>query len=241
MFEPGTKSLQNTSLNSTKAITESSIENNKALENLNNKLLEIMIDRGILASHLMSPLSKITNPQNTSQYKKVKVSSSNRINDLSKHNTIPITLHDNLLTFRDTGKEIELKGDLSKMISNKNYNVDLATLSDEKLMYDFAKEMKFDVKSPGNKFTRYETLMKLPKSQGLMISASGVSKTIFLSPDPHKMCNRLRLLLQELQAGITFDIINEQIIAIVDKLLEYKCLSNKQHKQLSIQCNLLHE
>ena len=71
IFEPVTKSLENTSENLTKAITESSVENNKTIENLNNKLLEILNDRGILASYLMSPLSKITNPENTSQFKLV--------------------------------------------------------------------------------------------------------------------------------------------------------------------------
>ena len=35
-FEPVTKSLENTSQNITKVITESSVKNNKALENLNN-------------------------------------------------------------------------------------------------------------------------------------------------------------------------------------------------------------
>ena len=62
------------------------------------------------------------------------------------HNSIPITLHDNLF-FRDTNKVFELKGDLLKMITNKNYNVGLASLSDKKLMYDFAKEMNFDTKA----------------------------------------------------------------------------------------------
>ena len=69
VFEPVTKSLNNTSENITKAITESSKDNNLALENLNNKLLEIMKDRGILATYLISPLSKITNPENTTQFK----------------------------------------------------------------------------------------------------------------------------------------------------------------------------
>ena len=55
---------------------------------------------------LMS-LSKTNNPENSSQFKRVKDSSSNRVNDLLIHNTIPITLYDNLLTFRDTGKEFE--------------------------------------------------------------------------------------------------------------------------------------
>ena len=60
----------------------------------------------------MSPLSQITNPENTTEFKLVKISSSNRVNDLLIHNSIPITLHDNLLTFRDTKKVFELKGDL---------------------------------------------------------------------------------------------------------------------------------
>ena len=156
-----------------------------------------MNDRGILATYLMSPLSKITNPENTTQFKLVKDANSKRVNDLKINNSIPITLYINMITFRDTGKEFELKGDLLKMITNKNYNVDLASLSDKKMMYDFAKEMHFDVKRIGNKSTRDRTLIKLLKSPGLMVSASGVSKTIFLSSDPDELCERLKLLLQE--------------------------------------------
>ena len=237
VFEPVTKSLETTSQGITKTITETSIKNNQAIENLNNRLLEIMNDRGILASYLMSPLSKLTNPENTSQFKLVKDSNSNRVNDLKINKTIPISLYNNMLTFRDTGKEFELKGDLSKMITNKNYNVDLASLQDKKLMYDFAKEMNFDLKAPGNKSTRDRTLIKLLKSAAIM--ASGVSKKIFLSSDPDELCDRLKLLLQEKQAGNNSNIINEEIVAIVDKLLEYKCISKKEHKQILFKCNLL--
>ena len=48
---------------------ETSIKNNNALENLNDKLLEISNDRGIIASCLFSPLSKIIRPEHTSQFK----------------------------------------------------------------------------------------------------------------------------------------------------------------------------
>ena len=65
VFEPVTKSLENTPQDITKTITETFIRNNQAIENLNDKLLEIMNDRGIIASYLMSSLSKITNPENT--------------------------------------------------------------------------------------------------------------------------------------------------------------------------------
>ena len=107
-------------------------------------------------------------------------------------------------------------------------------------MYDFAKEMHFDLKAVGKKSTRDKTLIKLLKSPGLMVSASGVSKTLFLSSDLDELCERLKLLLQEKQAGNNSDIINQEIVAKVDKLLEYKCIciAQKQHKQILIKCNL---
>ena len=111
VFEPVTKPLDNT--------LETSIKNKQAIENLNNKLLEIMNDRGITATYLLSPLSKITNPENSGQFKLVKVSKSNRVKGFLIHNTIPITLRDNLLTFPDSDKTFELKGDLFEMITSK--------------------------------------------------------------------------------------------------------------------------
>ena len=204
LLEPVTKSLENTSQDITKFITENSMKNNQAIENLNYKLLEILNDRGKLASYLMSPLSKITNSGNTTQFKLVKDSNSNRVNDLKINKTIPITLYNNFLTFRDTGREFELKGELSKMITNKNYNVNLASLEDKKIMYDFGKEMNFGTKAQGNQSIRDRTLIKLLKSPRLMVSASGVSKTIFLSSDPDELCDRLKLLLEEKQAGNNF-------------------------------------
>ena len=189
VFKPLTDTLKKTSENITKTITESSINNNKAISDLNEKVLELMNHRGIIASYLMFPLSKIVNPENSTQFKLVDDSTSNRVNDLKINNSIPITLNNNLLTFRDTNKQFELKGDLLKMITNKNYNIDLASLSDKKLMYDFAKEMHFDERRVGNKFTRDKTLIKLLNSP--TIKASGISKTIYLSADPNELYDRL--------------------------------------------------
>ena len=239
VFEPLTDTIKNTSENITKTITEPSKENNQALENLNKKLLEIMNDRGKLASYLTAPLSKITNPENITQFKLVKASTSNRVNDLKINKTIPIIIYGNILTFRDTNKQFELNGDLLEMITNSKFNVDLASLSDKKLMYDFAIEMKFDTKALGNKSIRDRKLIKLLNTPGLMVSASVVSKTIFLSSDPNELCDRLELLLQEKHAGNNSDIINQEIVAIVDKLLEYKCISKKEHRQILLKCNLL--
>ena len=132
LFEPLTDTIKNTSKNISKTLSGTSVKNNQALENVNNRLLEIMNDRTILASYLIYLLSKKTNPEKSTQFKLVKDSNSNRLNDLLIRNSIPFTLFDNLLTFRDTGEVFELKGDLVKMITNKNYKVDHASLSDKK-------------------------------------------------------------------------------------------------------------
>ena len=56
-------------------------ENIKALSNLNDRVLAIMNDRGIIASYLILPLSKVTNPELTSQFTPVRDPSLNRVND----------------------------------------------------------------------------------------------------------------------------------------------------------------
>ena len=74
-----------------------------------------------------------------------------------------------------------------------------------------------------------------------MVSASGVSKRIILSCNHNELCDRLNLLLQEKEGGNNSDIFNQETIAMIDKLLEYKCIPKKEHKQFLIKCSLLHE
>ena len=84
-LEPVTNSIKDVSEEVTKTMTENSIKNNQALENIIHKFSEIMNDRGIIVSYLLSPLSKITNPENTSQCKIVEDSNSNRVKYLLIH------------------------------------------------------------------------------------------------------------------------------------------------------------
>ena len=112
-------------------------------------------------------------------------------------------------------------------------------------MYDFAKEMYFDVKATSNKFTRDRSIIRLLESPGLMNSASGVSSshkkksssnTMVLSCGPNELCDRIELILQEKQTGNNSNMINGEIIAVIDKLLGYRCISKKQHKILLVKC-----
>ena len=91
-----------------------------------------MNDWGMLATYLLCLLSKIDNPELTSQFTLVKGPDSNRVNDLLINKRIPVTLYNNLLTFRNADKKVELEEDFSEIIIIRNYNVDLVRLSDLK-------------------------------------------------------------------------------------------------------------
>ena len=213
----------------TKTITESSINNNKAIENLNEKILELMNDKGMIAPYLASSLVNLFKPENKSQFRLRKDLNSTKMNDFLIHGNIPVSLYSSMITFRDSKKTFKLDGDLLKVVTNlTNYkfNADHSSPQDKKLIYEFAKEMNYDTKSTDRPSIRQNSIIKVLESIAIM--ASGVSRTIILSSDPNELCDRLRLLLQEKHAGKTSDIINDEIVAIVDKLLEYKCISKKQ-------------
>ena len=236
-FKPMIDEIKNTSENITKTLTENSINNNKAIENLNEKILELMDEKGLIAPYLTSSLVNVFKPENKSQFRLKKDLNSTKINDFAINGGIPVTIFSNMITFRDSNKSFKLDGDLLETITNYDFNVDHSDQKDRKLIYEFAKEMNFNTRQKGNKSERDKSIKRLLNSPAIM--ASGISKTIFLSENPNELCDRLRLLLQEKHAGNNSDIINNEIVAIVDKLLEYKCISKKQHKQILIKCNLL--
>ena len=237
LFKPMTDVIKSTSKNITKTLTENAINNNKAIENLNEKILEMMDEKGMIAPYLVSSLSNVFNLENKSQFRLRKDPNSTKINDFLIHRGIPVTLFSDMITFRDSNKSFKLEGDLLKLITNHKFNAGHSSLQDKKLIYEFAKEMNYDIKSPGRPSIRHDSVVKILNSPAIM--ASGVSNIIILSSDPNELCDRLRLLLQEKHAGNNSDLINNEIITIVDKLLEYKCISKKQHKQILIKCNLL--
>ena len=225
VFEPLTDTLKKTSEKITKTITENSINNNKAISDLNEKIFELMNDKGMIAPYLTTSLVEVFKKDNKSQFRLRKDNSSTKMNDFLIHGTLPVTIFSIMITFRDSNKSFRLEGDLLKLITNHKFNADHSSPKDKKLIYEFAKEMNYDTKSTGRPSTRLTSIIKILESPAIM--ASGISKTIILSSDPNELCDRLRLLLQEKHAGNNSDIINDEIVAIIDKLLEYKCIAKK--------------
>ena len=105
-------------------------------------------------------------------------------------------------------------------------NVSHSNPQDQKLIYEFGKEMNFNIKQKGRKTNRDKSVIKILKSPA--ITASGIS-TVFSPSDPNELCDKLRILLQEKKTGKISDRNTDEIVALVDKVLKNKFISRKQH------------
>ena len=208
--EPLTDTIEDVS----ETITRTSIKSTKAVSDLNEKVLELMDEKGLIAPYLASSLVNLFKPEKRSHFRLKKDLNSPKMNDFSINGGIPVSLYSNMITFRDSNKSFKLDGDLLETITNYDFNVDHSNQQDRKLIYEFLREMKYNIKQKGNKSNRDKSLKRLFESPAIM--ASGVSKTIFLSSNLNELCDRLKFLLQEKHAGNNSNIIKEEIVAIVD-------------------------
>ena len=155
VFEPLANAIKKTSENIANTITATSNKNNKAISDLNEKILELMNDKGMIAPYLASSLVNLFKPENKSQFIIRKDPNSTKMNDFLIHGNIPVTLFSNMITFRDSNKSFRLEGDLLKVVTNYKFNADHSSPQDKKLIYEFAKEMNYDTKSTGRPSTRH--------------------------------------------------------------------------------------
>ena len=134
VFEPVTKLPENTSEDITKTITETSIKNNKTLEILNEQILELMNDKGMIAPNIASSLVNLFTPENKSQFRLVTDFISTRMNGFLINASVPVSLYSNMLNFRESNKSIKLDGDLLKTMTNNKVNADNSKLQDGKII-----------------------------------------------------------------------------------------------------------
>ena len=101
-----------------------------------------------------------------------------------------------MLTFRASIQSFKLDGDLLKTITNYDFNVSLSNTQDQKVIYEFGKEMTFDIKQKRRQSNKDKYPIKLLKSLANMVS--GIS-TIILSSDPNDLCGREKIIMHEKQ------------------------------------------
>ena len=76
------------------------------------------------------------------------------MNDFFKKGAIPVTLFSKMLTFKDSNKPFKLGGDLLETMKNYDFSVSHSNPKDQKLIYEFGKEIKFNIKQKGRKSNR---------------------------------------------------------------------------------------
>ena len=157
VFEPLTDTLKKTSENITKTITETSIKNNKAIEDLNEKYLESMNDKGLIDSSLI----EVIKFDNKGQFRLTKDPNSTKTNDFLFNEKVPVTIFSNMLTFRDTKKVFKIEGDLYKVITDYKFNVDHCNQQDRKIINEFGKEKKYKLKNKGGPSARHNSMIRL--------------------------------------------------------------------------------
>ena len=225
--------VKDVSNDKTKTVTEPSFKNKRALEILIDKFLKLMNDKCLIAPYLDSSVVNFFKPENKSQFKSIRERNTTRMIDFLVNGGIRVTLICNILTFIDSSKSIKLDGDLLESKTNYGFNDSYSNAQDQKLFFEFGKDVNFKLRQKVRKCPRDQSLINLHKSPAVM--ASGIS-TIFSPSDPNDFFERLRFLIKDRQAGKNSDLIFEEIFTMVDKLFEYKCISFKQPKILLLKC-----
>ena len=142
-------------------------------------------------------------------------------------------LYVKMLFFKESNFSDEFHRDLLETMNNFNFNVNHSNPQDQKLKFEFGKEMIFNIEQIGRKINREKSLAKLLKSPTIL--ASGIS-TILVSSDLNELCDRSKFFLQEKQTGNISDTFNKEIVTLTEKLLKYKCISTKQFEIPLLKC-----
>ena len=90
-------------------------------------------------------------------------------------------------------------------------------------------EMLFDIRSRSKRLRVRDLKKNYFNKRGIF--ASGL-QTIFLLGNPNELCDKLNLLVLEKRAGNNSNIIKEEFVAKINKLLQYKCFTATQHKKV---------
>ena len=95
--------------------------------------------------------------------------------------------------------------------------------------------MKYNSSEGDKKSDRYKLIKDLqsyPSSQEELEAGSVFPEIVFLPSDPNELVDRLNLLYQEIIGGNDNPQLKQEIVAIVDKLLEYQCITTELHAAL---------
>ena len=186
----------------TKKIIESQDLTQKAIteanENLQNTLtsgldiLNSLVKSNMIDSNIVRTLSNLMNNKNKSQFS-LNYNTSDNSFTINPINPQKIKIKGYNMEFKN-GNIYDLRNkDLAYFLSYTNMNEN--NITDDELIYNFYKDVKYDLNLAGDKRSnRYRYIKKLSSKT----TGEGI---VFLSSDPNELVDRLYLLYQEKIAG----------------------------------------
>ena len=222
----------------TRAIQESSNTLNKKLHksvkegiqeydkitNRNNQIVTDLVNSNQVDSSIVKTISNLLNDNNKSQFSFEPVEGSSNLFTINPHNPQQVLIKDSKMTF-ENGNTYNLNDpDLSYFITYTQLDKEI---QNENLIYNFLKDMKYDLNYGDKKSSRYNIIKYLFQPQ----LGSGI-KFVFLLFDPDELVDQLKLIVLEKVGGNDNPMLSEQIIAIADQLLEYECITTNQHQNI---------
>ena len=171
-------------------------------------------------------------------------------NNKSQFSLEPVEGSSNLFTINPitNPQQVLIKGSTMTFENGNTYNLNNPDLSyfitytqldkeiqNEKLIYNFLKDMKYDLNYGDKKSKRYYFIKDLINQYTYRDQQSQLGSGlnfIFLPSDPDELVDQLKLLYFEKVGGNDNPMLSEQIIAIADKLLQYHCITTNQHQNM---------
>ena len=221
--------------NQTQTIRESNNALNKNLQksikeyheitNRNNQLITNLVKSNQVNSSIVKTVSNLLNDINKSQFSLEPIESYPNLFTINPYNPQQVLIKGSTMTF-ENGNTYNLSDpDLPYFITYTQLDKEI---QNENLIYNFLKDMKYDLNYGDKKvWSRYNIIKFLFQPQ----LGSGI-KFGFLPSDPDELVDQLKLLYFEKVGGNDNPMLSEQIIAIADKLLQYQCITTNQHQNL---------
>ena len=179
---------------------------------------------------------------------------------INPHNPQQVLIKRSTMTF-ESGNSYDLSNpDLQYFISNTQFDkpinnwgpiynflndmkYDLNYGDKKSIRYQFIKELysryqlqgytqAHDSQGQSQSYTQGFTGSGLNGETSRSSTRSSTQQYIFLPSDPDELVDQLKLLFFEKVGENDSFLINEQIIAIIDKFLEYECISPSQHQNM---------
>ena len=230
------------------------------ITNHNNQLLTSLVNSNQVDSSIVKTVSNLLNDKNKSQFSLEPITQNNpNLFTINPHNPQQVLIKGSTMTFENGNSYNSNDPDLQYFITNTQFDKQISNWGS---IYNFLNDMKYDLNYGDKKSIRYQFIKDLYSRYQLQGFAQGYTQAhdlqgfaqgqpqgftgsglqgcaqgstqqyIFLPSDPDELVDQLKLLYFEKVGGNDNPQLNEQIIAIIDKLLEYECISPSQHQNL---------